>query len=263
MCRFEVQGHRGARALRPENTLPSFETAISLGVHSIETDVFTTRDGVPVLIHDPFLEGRPITDYTLAELRRFRVDQNPDPGRFPKQRNDPTPEAVAFANNLGVDPYGIPTLAEFIAFARYLGKEILFDVEIKKTPLYPELQGVDVERRVVEVLENERALKQARVRSFDHRSLLLVRELAPELETAVLIAEAVPVDPVAMTRAAGATIYCPSYRHVDRDLVNRCHDGGVRVIPWTVNDPVEWGRLVSFGVDGITTDDPGLVETSQ
>src|SRR5438067_2003737 len=58
------------------------------------------------------------------------------------------------------------------------------------------------------------------------------------------------------TRPAGAALYCPSYEHVDADLVRRAHAGGVAVVPWTVNDPEHWGRLLAWGVDGITTDYP-------
>ncbi len=94
---FELQGHRGARGLRPENTLPSFEAALDAGAVSVETDLHLTRDGVVVLCHEPFLDAalfsppnadapRPaVADVTLAELRRWRADRNPDPGRFPAQ----------------------------------------------------------------------------------------------------------------------------------------------------------------------------------
>src|SRR3954470_9863897 len=97
--RFNLQGHRGARGLRPENTLPSFEAALDCGVTSIETDLHLTRDGVPVLCHDSHLSDRicrpvegakfslarplPISGLTLAQLRRYRADRNPDPARFP------------------------------------------------------------------------------------------------------------------------------------------------------------------------------------
>src|SRR5262245_38022997 len=121
MAIFEVQGHRGARGLKPENTLPSFETAFDVGVTSIETDVHLTRDGVPVLIHDPHL-GRPIfrqvdercpaleerpavSRLTLAELHGYRADGNPDPARFGDQDPAVTPLAHVFAQQRGMDLY--------------------------------------------------------------------------------------------------------------------------------------------------------------
>src|SRR5260370_5972547 len=99
--RFDLQGHRGARGLKPENTLPSFEVAFDLGVTSIETDVHLTMDGVPVLAHDgwvsrshyrrleksdqpDFFRKVPLAGLTLDQLRAYRGDRNPDPGRFPQ-----------------------------------------------------------------------------------------------------------------------------------------------------------------------------------
>ena len=87
---FEVQGHRGARGLRPENTLCGFEFALDLGVASIETDVHLTRDGVPVLCHDPIIRSAAsqqfISHLTLTQLRLCPPVENA-PG-FPEQRAD-------------------------------------------------------------------------------------------------------------------------------------------------------------------------------
>src|SRR5262249_57146180 len=72
---FDLQGHRGARGLRPENTLPAFETALDIGVHSIETDLHLTRDGVPILFHDAHISPR------LCRL--VSGSQAPDPAAQP------------------------------------------------------------------------------------------------------------------------------------------------------------------------------------
>src|SRR5262245_25513347 len=88
---FDLQGHRGARGLKPENTLPAFEVAFDLGVTTVETDLPLTRDGVPVLCHDPTLDGQPVSTLDLARLREYRADRNPDPRRFPEQDAGVTP----------------------------------------------------------------------------------------------------------------------------------------------------------------------------
>src|SRR5262249_4509302 len=122
---FNLQGHRGARGLRPENTLPSFEAAFDAGADSVETDVHLTRDGPPVLWHDPVLTEPPcsparpgapqpaarprIAELSLEELRCYRADGNADPGRFPEQRPEVTAAARLFAEANGLDPYAIPT----------------------------------------------------------------------------------------------------------------------------------------------------------
>jgi glycerophosphoryl diester phosphodiesterase len=168
---FELQGHRGARGLRPENTLPSFELAIDLGVDAIETDVHLTRDGVPIHCHEPILgerlcrlwrSGPPaphdkpyIAGLTLDQLRCYVADVNPDPVRFPQQQAGPATLAELLAEQWGHHPYGLPTVAELYNFVRaYAGEEgvkagksidqrqsaarLVFDLEIKRVPFHPE-----------------------------------------------------------------------------------------------------------------------------
>ena len=118
---FHLQGHRGARGVHPENTLPSFEAAFDAGVSSIETDLHLTRDGVVVLHHNEMLDDSPgtlIRHIALADLRRQRADRNSDPLRFPHQKPLITPLAARFAERHGLHPYGIPTLAELLRIAR-------------------------------------------------------------------------------------------------------------------------------------------------
>ena len=121
---FDFQGHRGARGLKPENTFPSFEVAFDLGVTAIETDVHLTRDGVPVLVHDAavterifeLIDGKsePLPDAKLLasslcmeQLRSYRANRNPDPGRFPRQNRNVTPLAALYSSQKNVDPYAL------------------------------------------------------------------------------------------------------------------------------------------------------------
>ncbi len=261
---FDLQGHRGARGLKPENTLPSFEAAIEAGVSSIETDLHLTRDDEVVLIHDPIIDGRLIRSLTLAELRRYRVDGNPDPRRFPEQEASVTPRAADFAARLGIDPYTPPTLQELFAFAALFPRAIGFDLELKRVPGRPQAigDGFDgtapglLERRVVDFVQQAGVGDRTTVRSFDHRAVRFIRDLQPDLTTAVLIAGTAPVDPGRLARDAGAAIYCPQVGFLDEAQVKQCHAAGVRVLPWTVNDPEDWRQLLAWGVDGITTDFP-------
>src|SRR5262245_52353129 len=125
---FDLQGHRGARGLKPENTLPSFEEALDAGVSSIETDVHLTRDGVPVLCHDPILNDtvsaflrddveplQHLSRMALEEVRQIVVARNPDPLRFPDQDGKVTPVADYFAIVHSLHPYTTPTLADLFA----------------------------------------------------------------------------------------------------------------------------------------------------
>jgi glycerophosphoryl diester phosphodiesterase len=295
---FNLQGHRGARALRPENTLPSFEAAFDAGVCSVETDVHLTRDGVAVLHHDARLGTPPCTprrreaeallgrlpllsSLALADLRDYRADRNPDPRRFPDQQAIVTPLARLFAEQHGLDPYGISTLEELLQFAaayagdlgaragkteaqRQRAGAVIFDLELKRVPFFPQVinDGFDgttpgvLEERIAEAVRRAGVVARTTVRSFDHRCLRLLRRLEPGLTGAVLIAETAPVAPAELIERAEAQVYCPDYLFLDAALVRQVHEAGARVLPWTVNQPEHWQRLLDWGVDGITTDAP-------
>jgi glycerophosphoryl diester phosphodiesterase len=280
---FELQGHRGARGLKPENTLPGFETALDLGVTSIETDVLLTRDGVPVLIHDAKITPRLcrrlrgstspdpaseplVSSLTLAELRGYRANRNPDRKRFPEQDAAVTPLARQVARRLGIDPYTPPTLSDLFALADKCERagQVIFDLELKRVPYYPAVIGDEfdgmtpglLEWRVEATLAAPGTRHRVRVRSFDHRAVRMLKSLNTDLTAAILVAETAPVDPAALAEAAGADTYCPDYRFLDAAQVRACHAAGVRVLPWTVNEESDWRRLIDWGVDGITTDYP-------
>jgi glycerophosphoryl diester phosphodiesterase len=287
--KFLIQGHRGARGLRPENTLPSFEAALDAGVGSIETDVHLTADGVPVLIHDPVLptDWRPwirqltaeqvcgtVADRLTAEQVCGTVaDRNLDPARFPDQTPEPTPLASVFAGD-AAHSYRIPTLARLFQFvAAYAGEmgrtvgktdaqranaaRVIIDVEIKTVPFRAEAgESILVEEAVLEVIRSAGTVDRTWVRSFDHRCVRRLRREEPGLIGVVLIDGTAPIQPALLLHAADAQVYAPDYRFLDQDLVRRCHSAGFQVVPWTVNEPTDWERLMAWGVDGITTDYP-------
>jgi glycerophosphoryl diester phosphodiesterase len=291
MATFDLQGHRGARGLRPENTLPSFEAAFDVGVTTVETDLHLTRDSVVVLCHDPLLDGRTlrptppagtlVSALSLAELRTYRADRNPDPVRFPTQDAAVTPLAALFAAEHGINPYAIPTLVELFQFAQnYAGelgqragktagqrervRQVRFDLELKRVPFFPQAindgftgrAAAVLEQHVVEAVRSAGLVSRTTVRSFDHRSVWCVRELEPALTTAVLLEATAPVNPAELARQARADVLGPSYEFVDEELVRRCREAGIRVVPWTVNDPEHAQRLIAWGIDGLTTDFP-------
>jgi glycerophosphoryl diester phosphodiesterase len=298
---FDIQGHRGALAHKPENTLPSFEVAIDVGATSVETDLHLTRDGVPVLLHDPRISAAAcrvednaiplsqapfVSSLTLAQLRCCRADRNRDTHRFPNQDASVTPLAQWYAEQQRIDPFTPPTLADLFAFtAVYAGPagasagktdeqraraaRFRFDLELKRVPYHPLLinDGYTGERpglfeeKIVEAVRAARVVSRTTVRSFDHRCVRFLRQLEPGLTGAVLTAIVAPVSPGELARATDASIYCPNYEFLDAQQVQSAHAAGVRVLPWTVNDPDDWERLLSWQVDGITTDYPDRLGT--
>jgi len=227
-----------------------------------------------------------VSGLSLSELRGYRADRNPDPSRFPDQRAEAMPLALLFARKRGLDPYGIPTLDELFQFAAaYAGelgeragksdqqrqrvRALRFDLELKRVPFHPEIindrfdgtaPGL-LEERIVEAVRDSDVVARTTVRSFDHRCVRLLRRMEPGLTGAVLNAETAPVAPAELVERAEAQVYCPGYLFLDENQVRQVRAAGASVLPWTVNQPEHWQRLLDWGVDGITTDFPDRLAT--
>jgi glycerophosphoryl diester phosphodiesterase len=276
---FNLQGHRGARGLRPENTLPSFEAALDAGASSVELDLHLSRDRHLMVCHDPVVSdgGALVSRLTRAELQAHPVDRNPEPGRFPNQQAVITPVVARFAKSRGLHPFVMPTLAELFDFVAFYAQDeskppvqraqagrLVFDLELKRVPARPEAIGDNFDGRNPGVLEElvlaairrHALLERTVVRSFDHRGVWVLKQMEPRLRTAVLMRGAAPVAPEEIARRAGADIYCPEIHCVDQEQVRRLQAAGLAVLPWTVNEPADWQRLLDWQVDGITTDYP-------
>ncbi|MBM3810733.1 MAG: glycerophosphodiester phosphodiesterase [Acidimicrobiia bacterium] len=244
-----VHGHRGARAVLPENTIPAFEYAISLGVDVLELDLAVTKDNVVVASHDPtmnekFCRGpagtRVIREMTLEQLRRWDCGAvaNPD---YPKQKAIPGTR--------------VPTLDEVLSLA---GRgSFHFNIETKIFADQPQYTPGPEEfaRLVVEGVRRHKLESRVILQSFDFRTLHAAAKLAPEIRRAALYSGP-PKDWVALAREAGASIISPQYRLVTAERVKAAHAAGLQVVPWTANESNDWQRLVSAGVDAIITDDP-------
>lgn len=282
---FDVQGHRGARGLAPENTLAAFERARALGVTTLETDVAVTRDGVLVISHDPFLnpdlvrgpdgawltaKGPPIHSLTRAELARYDI------GRL----NPASDYARQFPQQAPADGQRFPTLAQVLALGD--GNALRFNIETKITPD----SGTDTAdpatfaRLLVAAIESAGMTARATVQSFDWRTLVEVKQRAPAIATVCLTIESQGMDTVQRkspgpspwhagfdraaygqslprtAKAAGCAAWSPFWRNVTADDVADAHAAGLSVIPWTVNDPRDMARLVDMGVDGLISDYP-------
>ena len=285
---IEIQGHRGARGLLPENTIPAFERAIELGVDVLELDLGMTRDGVPVVYHDRALDpdrtrdaagawlvppGPFLDTLDAAALSAFDVGRAAPGSRV----------AERFPEQVPRDGAHIPTLAEVLALGRRPGADgIRFNIETKVTPLAPEETAGPEEfaRAVVAVLRAEGMIDRADVQSFDWRVLFEARSLAPDLSTVCLTAEQRWLDNILRGRpgpspwtaeldieafggsvprlveAAGCAVWSPYYRDVTEERLAEAHALGLRVVVWTVNEVDEMLALARLGVDGIITDYP-------
>lgn len=248
-----VHGHRGARAVLPENTLPAFEYAIAQGVDVVELDMGVTKDNVVVVSHDPTMnpsictgprEHAPIRQLTLAQLREYDCGSQKNP-QFPQQRTIPGTK--------------MPTLDEVFALA---GKgRFEFNIETKISPEHPELTPSPEEftRLVLAAIRKHKLEKRVILQSFDFRTLHVMKKLAPEIRLSALYSGE-PKDFVSIAREAGAAIVSPVYPLVTPEQVELAHKAGLQVVPWTANTPESWKKLVEANVDAIITDDPaGLI----
>ena len=284
---FDLEGHRGTRGLAPENTLAAFRRAIEIGVTTIETDMAVTKDDVIVISHDPFLNpdlvrgpdgqwlassGPPIRTLTLSELRRYDIGRLNPMSQYAKQ----------FPEQRPVDGERFPQLSELFDLGKASAKPVRFNIETKITPT----SGADTAdpatfaKLVVAAVRTADVAKRVTVQSFDWRTLIEVKRIAPDLETSCLTIQTKDNDTVqspdggpsrwhaglnlrdhggslpALVKAAGCATWSMFWRNLTPKDFAAAHALGLKVLPWTVNDRSEMSRLIDLGVDGIITDYP-------
>ena len=282
---FDLEGHRGARGLAPENTMAAFRKALSIGVTTIESDMAITKDGFVVIAHDRDLNpalvrdasgqwlsarGPAIRTLTLSELRAYDI------GRL-----DPKSDyARQFPVQLASDGERYPTLDELIALVKPTAVRI--DIETKITPISGDTT-VDLDTFVRLVVERIRAADMSArttLQSFDWRTLAIARKIAPEIEAACLTSEDSNFDTVKpdasgrspwhagltfaeyggsvpkLVEAAGCAVWSANAPSLTKARIDEAHALKLKVLAWTVNDRAEMSRLIDLGVDGLITDYP-------
>ncbi len=286
---FDIEAHRGGRALFPENTLVSFSGALSMGVNTLELDMGITKDDVIVVSHERWLNpdlakgpdgayvpapGIPYVGIPLAEVKKYDVGTIRPGSKY----------AEGFPDQKPVPGTKIPTLAEVFALVRKSGdNQVKLNIETKIDPAHPE-NSPDPERFVtllLDLLKKEHFEDRVIVQSFDWRTLVLVQKRAPKIPTAYLTIQAGPApnvtldkasawtagfDPVthggsvpAAIKAAGGTIWSPLYVDITKESVDEAHRLGLQVLPWTINKPEDIDKVIDLGVDGIISDRPDIL----
>lgn len=291
--RVEVQGHRGARGLWPENTLAGFAGALRLGVDVLELDVALSADDVLVVSDAPSLdpdltrgpggtwlatEGAAIRSLPLSALRAYDVGRARPGSRL----------AGSFPLQQPVDGQRIPTLQEVFDLVRRSGADVGFTIEIKMRPGAPssDADAHHFARRVVDTVRAAGMLERVTVQGFYWATLARVMQLAPEIPIAALTAERSWLDNVQRDRpgasawtagldvddrggsvpatvaALGARIWSPYWQDLEAATLVEAHALGLRVVVWTVNDPAAIEAMLALGVDGIISDYPDRVRTA-
>jgi glycerophosphoryl diester phosphodiesterase len=276
----ELHGHRGARGLRPENTLPAFRHALALGVDAIEFDVGLTADDVVVLSHDqtlspvntrdtgPAFPGDPAYPYVGKALRELTLAQVRTVDAGTRRPGGDVDEDDPFVlTQLPVPGTRMPTLAEACALLS-AAPGVRLAVELKTDPSWPDSEITRFTAAVAEVLDAFRVTARSRLLAFDWRVLVEARRYAPAAGRIALVERmtAVPgtrwfagqdaVDPITSAQNIGATSVSPELAMTTAALVEHAHGLALPVSVWTVNEPDAMNRCLDYGVDAIVTDYP-------
>ena len=285
---LDLQGHRGARGLLPENTLPAFAKALSIGVTTLELDLAVTKDLHVVVTHNPRFEpiiarssngdwlqqsSPSIHSMTLDTVKTYDVGRLNPASKYAKRYPDQRP----------IDGTSVPTLGEVFELVNKTGNKLVrFNIEVKSNPEKPELTLAPkgFVQAVLKVIQRYKMGNRVAVQSFDWRALQAVQDLAPGITTSYLTANqewlnnlqidmpgpspwlnGFDVDdfddsaPRAI-RAAGGSVWSSYHKEVSTGSIKLAHELGLSVNVWTVNEPSRMRELVAMGVDGIITDYP-------
>jgi glycerophosphoryl diester phosphodiesterase len=284
---FDAQGHRGARGLAPENTLAGFEHALAVGVSTLEFDVVLSAEGVPMVSHDtapnPDItrdangewiksRGAPFFTLTLAEIAALDVGRINPASRYARDFSSQGPS----------DGERIPSLAAVFKRVKALKADhVRFNIELKLNPSRPGESPAPAEfvRAVLAVIQQHGMASRVTLQSFDWRVLQAARRQAPQLPLSYLSAQLERFDTLnsgewthglrlqdfqdapSMVAAAGGKLWSPNFRDLSQPVLARARALGLQVIPWTVNEIPDMGRLIDWGVDGIITDYPDRLRT--
>jgi glycerophosphoryl diester phosphodiesterase len=287
---FDLQGHRGARGLAPENTIAGFALTLGIGVTTLETDIAVSRDGVLLISHDPalnpditrgpdgqFLASRgPVIWHTdFAELQRYDVGRLKPGTRYAAMYPDQKPH----------DGARLPKLEELFALVKRSGNEqVRLALEIKVRPDAPDetMAPEPFARKLVDAVRQAGMAQRTTILSFDWRALQAVQKMAPEIGTVYLSIQRPNFDNIGagkpgaspwtagidhaehgsvpkMIRAAGGRIWSGFHGDLDAAKVKEAKSLGLTVLAWTVNEPARIAQVMDMGVDGIVSDRPDLV----
>ena len=274
---IELHGHRGARGLFPENTRAGFAGALAIGVDALELDVAVTADNAVVVTHDARLNpditrtsdgvwlpaaGPFVRSLRVAALADYDVGRLRPNSAYARLHPDQTPH----------DGARIPLLREVFR----LDPLATFNVELKSFPDQPgmAIDGATMADLVVAEADAAGVTHRLIVQSFDWRGPRRLHDTRPEIRLAWLTRSAIlpqartwwdgphPDDfggsvPRAVAVEGGPT-WAPDYLDLSEAVIAEAHALGLRVVPWTINQPQDMRRLLRWGVDGLITDRPDL-----
>ena len=258
---IDIQGHRGCRGLMPENTLPAFERAIELGVHTLELDIAITKDNEVVVSHEPFMsrticfdpEGNAIPEemdmkYNLYEMTHEEIKQFDCGSKFHE----------TYPNQKKLKTYK-PLLSEVFELAKSKNPKVKFNIEIKSKPMYYGFYTPQPEEYVKIVLYEVKAhdvFDLVNLQSFDLTILEEIKKQAPKMPVALLVDEDETIEGKLEKLSYKPEIISPYFKLLSAEKVKHYQSKEFLVIPWTINETSDMKKLIQWQVDGIITDYP-------
>ncbi|HHP7240138.1 MAG TPA: glycerophosphodiester phosphodiesterase family protein [Cyclobacteriaceae bacterium] len=259
---IDIQGHRGARGLLPENTMPAFEKAIALGVTTLELDLAITADSQIIVSHEPYFahticldsSGQKISEadekqfniftMTYHEVSRFDCGSLGNP-RFPDQEKMKVPK---------------PLLKQVFEMAEAKSNQtIKYNIELKSSPqgdsVYHPLPS-DFSDMIYRLINNYIPWERITIQSFDFRILKYFNRNYPEVRLAALVENDGSTEENLERLGFYPTIYSPYFKLINQQDINSLHEKDILVIPWTLNDKEDMVNYINWGVDGVITDYP-------
>ena len=245
MSKCKVISHRGANKVAPQNTIPAFKKSIEIGVDGFETDIHLSADGVPVICHnytiDETSDGQgKINDLTLEQLRSY------DFGSYFHEKFKGT---------------NLPTLEEFLSLCENA------DIEIMNIEIKPPLDGnMEIVGKTISAAKAHGLFDKLLISSFDPNVLIECKRVDPECKTGYLYApnkahfyKKMLFGYVKFAKEIKVDYMHPHHFAVTKKYVKDLHKNGIKVNVWTVNKPETAKKLLEYGVDGIITDVPQMV----
>ena len=266
---FMLIGHQGARGIMPENTIPGMLKALDLGVNVLDMDVVVSKDQQVVLSHEPYFNheistlpnGKAITFKEEKKYNLFKMDYEEirkfDVGTKVHRR---------FPGQAKMKAYK-PLLAEVIdsveAYVKlHKLRKPIYNIEtafIRKGDGEFQPDAAVIIELIMEIVKEKKLTKRVIIQSLDLRTLQYLHQAYPKIKTSLMVDEKQDFEEGIEKLGFTPTYYSPYYVLVGKGLVDRCHDAGVKIIPWTVNSVKDLKYLLNLGVDGVVTDFPNIV----
>ncbi len=267
---LDIQGHRGARGMMPENSIPAFIYAMDQGVTTLEMDVVITKDHKVVVSHDPYLmhdicynaKGEEITKKEEKEYNIYQMTYDEVMKCDCGSKGNPR-----FAEQMKIKT-SKPLLSDVIKAAEKHAKgvtlfEVEYNIEVKSLPEDDNIfqPTVDVFSDLVfNLIDQYLPWERVTIQSFDFRVLRYWHEKYPDVKLAVLIENPKSIKANLAELGFTPTIYSSYHKLLNERGVAELHQSGIKVIPWTVNEPSDMKKLISWKVDGLITDYPNRAQ---